>query len=108
MPKPLLPALLLACLIAGHAEAQTCRASWYFEGSRTANGERFHPDGLTAASLTYAFGTHLRITYRGKSVVVRVNDHGPYVKGRCIDLSRGAANALGFEGVHPVQIEKIE
>ncbi len=109
MPNRTLAALLLACLIAGHAEAQTCRASWYFEGSRTANGERFNPDGLTAASRTLPFNTRVRVTYRGKSVTVRINDRGPFVGGRCIDLSRGSARALGMlgAGVARVTIEVL-
>jgi rare lipoprotein A len=95
-------AILLALMPAAHAE--TCKASWYHHGKQTANGERFHPDGLTAAHLHLPFGTRVRVTYRGHSVVVRINDRGPYVRGRCIDLSRGAAKAIGLidAGVAPV------
>lgn len=109
----ILAALLLACLIAGHAEAQTCRASFYWEGTRTANGERFRPDNaldLTAAHRTLPFGTRVRVTYRGTSIVVRINDRGPAKwTGRCIDLSRAGAKQLGFigAGVATVNIEII-
>jgi rare lipoprotein A len=70
----------------------TCGASFYDTGSRTANGEPFNPDGITAAHKTLAFNTRVRVTNRanGKSVVVRINDRGPFVAGRCLDLSRGA------------------
>ncbi|AFV90801.1 Lipoprotein A-like double-psi beta-barrel [Acidipropionibacterium acidipropionici ATCC 4875] len=69
----------------------TCKASYYGEGSRTANGERFNPSAMTAAHKTYKFGTKLKVTNKanGKSVVVRINDRGPYVSGRCLDLSTG-------------------
>lgn len=67
-------------------------------GHVTANGERFRPDGLTAASRTLPFGTVLivRNVQNGRFVRVRVNDRGPYVRGRFLDLSRGAARAIGL------------
>jgi rare lipoprotein A len=73
-------------------------ASWYHEGRKTANGERFRPDGLTVASKSLPFGTKLEVTNpaNGNHVVVRVNDRGPYIKGRDLDLSRGAARELGI------------
>jgi rare lipoprotein A len=79
-------------------------ASIYFESQSTASGERFNPDDLTAAHRTLPFGTRVRVTNRrnGKSVVVRINDRGPFVSGRIIDLSRAAAHAIGMEGVAPV------
>ncbi|MCL2331882.1 MAG: septal ring lytic transglycosylase RlpA family protein [Actinomycetia bacterium] len=85
------------------------QASWYDTGSTTANGEHFYPDGLTAACLLVDFNTYLRVTYQGRSVVVRVNDHGPYVAGRVIDLSRGAAEAIGMKsaGVGQVTCEIV-
>jgi uncharacterized protein YabE (DUF348 family) len=72
--------------------ANTCGASYYQSGTTTANGEAFNPDGLTAASKTLPFNTHVKVTNlaNGKSVVVRINDRGPYVTGRCLDLARGA------------------
>ena len=73
-------------------------ASWYQHGSRTANGERFNPDGLSAAHRTLPFGTRLTVTNlrNGKSVNVRVNDRGPFTGGRILDVSRGAARQLGM------------
>jgi rare lipoprotein A len=78
------------------------QASWYggsFQGRRTANGETFDTGDLTAASKTLPFGTRLRVCRYGSCVVVRVNDRGPYVGGRVLDLSRAAANQLGYSGV---------
>ena len=84
---------LLASVVVGNAE----RASWYHEGTQTASGERFRPDGLTCAHRTLPFGTRIQVTYRGRSVVCRVNDRGPAAwTGRSLDLSRGAASALGI------------
>ncbi|MGD9682813.1 MAG: septal ring lytic transglycosylase RlpA family protein [Candidatus Obscuribacterales bacterium] len=77
-------------------------ASVYWEGAWTANGERFHPDGLTAAHKSLPFGTVLTVMYHGREVQVRINDRGPYIRGRDLDLSRGAARVLGFDGVHPI------
>lgn len=79
-------------------------ASWYggsFQGQRTANGETFDTNGFTAASKTLPFGTRLRVCYAG-CVIVRVNDRGPYVGSRILDLSRAAANAIGYDGVADV------
>ena len=78
-------------------------ASWYggqFHGRKTANGERFNMNGLTAAHRSLPFGTKVRVTNRknGKSVVVRINDRGPYAGNRIIDLSRGAAQAVNMIG----------
>ncbi len=64
--------------------------------SKTASGERFYYMNKTAASKTLRFGTKLEVTYKGKSVVVRVNDRGPYVRGRKLDISYGAAKAIGM------------
>jgi rare lipoprotein A len=80
---------------AGVASTGTCKASFYGDelaGSRTANGETFNPDGLTAAHKSLPFNTMVRVTNQanGKSVVVRINDRGPYVSGRCLDLAEGA------------------
>lgn len=74
----------------------SCGASYYDEPQATANGEQFDPEALTAAHKTWAFGTRVRVTNpaNGKSVVVRINDRGPYVAGRCIDLSRAAFRAI--------------
>lgn len=89
----LIPALLmLSCM---SVDATEVKASWYYEGTITANGERFNPNGLTVAHKSLPFGTKLRLTHNGKTIIVRVNDRGPFIKGRTLDLSRGAAKALG-------------
>jgi rare lipoprotein A len=73
-------------------------ASYYKSGRLTANGERFNPHGMTAAHRNLKFGTKLRVTNvrTGRSVVVRVNDRGPFIRGRIIDLSLGAAQVIGL------------
>ena len=73
-------------------------ASWYGSesGNRTANGEHFDGNSLTAAHRTLPFNTRLKVTFQGRSVVVRVNDRGPYISGRSLDLSRAAAQRLGI------------
>ena len=90
-------------------------ASYYgkgFAGRQTANGEIFDPRDTTAAHRTYAFGTVLRVTNlaNGRSVVVRVNDRGPYIAGRILDLSEGAARKIGMieKGVARVRIEVLK
>jgi rare lipoprotein A len=89
-------------------------ASWYgqkFHGRRTASGERFDMNGLTAAHRTLPFGTQVRVTNprNGRSVVVRINDRGPAARSRVIDLSRGAAETVGIvrSGVAPVTLEVL-
>ena len=84
-------------------------ASWYMHGTRTANGERFDPQGMTVAHKTLPFNTRLRLTRKNKSVIVRVNDRGPFLKGRQLDLSRGVAQHLGCEhsGVCRVTVELL-
>jgi rare lipoprotein A len=80
------------------ASAQCGRASWYALHSRTASGERMNPAAMTAAHRTLPFGTKLRVTNRrnGRVVTVRINDRGPFIRGRVLDLSRAAARKLGF------------
>ncbi len=82
------------------SKRQCGRASWYMHGSRTANGERFVPAGLTAAHRSMPFGTRIRVSDRSgtRSVTVRINDRGPFVHGRVLDLSKGAAARLGMIG----------
>ena len=87
-------------------------ASWYgpgFHGRTTANGERYNMQELTAAHKTLAFGTRVKVTNtrNGNEVVVRINDRGPYVGSRVIDLSKAAAEELGMirSGTAPVSIE---
>jgi rare lipoprotein A (peptidoglycan hydrolase) len=86
------------------AFAQCGTASWYHEGARTANGERYRPDGISAAHRTLPFGTRVQVHNQrtGRSIVVRINDRGPFIGGRIIDLSRGAQRALGMGGLAPV------
>jgi len=109
--KPLILALsaLYLLMLPNTAQARDCGiASWYHEGSRTANGERYRPDGLTAAHRTLPFGTILKVTGpHGRQVLVRINDRGPFIKGRFLDLSRGAAKVLGISGVSRVCIERL-
>jgi rare lipoprotein A len=111
-------------VVRAHA-ATVCMASYYGaeSGSITASGERFRPDGLTAAMRSRAFGRRLRVTIVGipgraarsaplvgRSVIVRHNDYGPAAyTGRCIDLSRGAARALGMihNGTARVRIDVL-
>ena len=80
---------------------QSGQASWYggsFDGQRTASGETFDTNDYTAASKTLPFGTRVRVCHDG-CVVVRINDRGPYVSGRILDLSHAAADAIGIGGV---------
>jgi len=90
-------------------------ASYYgrrFHGRLTANGERFDMNAMTAAHKTLPFGTRLRVTYprTGRSVVVRINDRGPFIRGRDIDLSRGAAERIGLiqQGHGRVEVELLD
>jgi rare lipoprotein A len=87
-------------------------ASFYTEGTRTANGEKFDTNELTAAHPTLPFGTRLRVTNvaTGRAVTVRVNDRGPYVAGRVVDVSQSAANALGMvgAGIAKVRLDVVQ
>ncbi|WP_423340263.1 septal ring lytic transglycosylase RlpA family protein [Rhizobium sp. HT1-10] len=84
--------------IAAFAATGCGGASWYAAHSKTASGERMNASTLTAAHRSLAFGTRLRVTnkHNGKSVVVRVNDRGPFIRGRVLDLSRAAAQDIGM------------
>jgi peptidoglycan lytic transglycosylase len=90
------------------ASAQTGIASVYSEGP-TATGERVVASGMTAAHRTLPFGTMVRVTNtsNGRSVVVRINDRGPFVKGRIIDLTPGAAHAIGIAGLGSVTVDVV-
>jgi rare lipoprotein A len=87
------------------ALAQSGVASVY-SGQKTANGEYASAGGLTAAHRTLPFGTKVRVTnqHTGRSVVVRINDRGPFVRGRVIDITPAAAHALGMSGLAPVTL----
>ena len=78
-----------------------------YSGTKTASGESANPGGLTAAHRTLAFGTLVRVTHRrnGRSITVRINDRGPFVRGRVIDITPAGASALGFSGLAPVKLE---
>ncbi|CAN5817357.1 hypothetical protein BH23ACT11_BH23ACT11_23110 [soil metagenome] len=94
--------LLLGARLVSAQPVQQMVATWYgpgFEGNQTANGEVFDPSGYTAAHRTYDFDTKLIVTYEGRSVVVRINDRGPYVRGRDLDLAQGAAEYIGLTSV---------
>jgi rare lipoprotein A len=79
-----------------------------YSGGRTANGEVARAGGLTAAHRTLPFGTLVKVTARsGRSVVVRINDRGPFVRGRIIDLTPAGARALGFSGLTPVTLSVV-
>ena len=75
-------------------------ASYYGNesGSRTASGQRFNQNAMTAAHRSLPFGTKLRVTHGGSSVIVTINDRGPFIRGRVLDLSTGAARAIGLTG----------
>jgi rare lipoprotein A len=88
------------------------KASWYgpgFHGRRTASGERFNTNAMTAAHKTLPFGTKVKVTNKktGQSVVVRINDRGPYAHGRVIDLSKASARAIGISGVADITLNRI-
>jgi len=92
------------------ASAQTGIASVYaYDGGKTASGERASPGALTAAHRSLPFGTLVRVTNEnnGRSVVVRINDRGPFVRGRVIDVTPAAAHALGFSGLAEVSLDVV-
>lgn len=113
--KLLTTALVALILIAAPSYASSMKASWYdcakpgecSKSKITASGEKFNPNALTAAHKTLPFGTLLRVTHKGKSVIVRINDRGPFIKGRQLDLSRAAARKIGCGGVCTVKVEII-
>jgi rare lipoprotein A len=96
--------LAIGCLssaaTAGGAHSFSGRASYYAYQGKVASGGQFNPSGLTAAHRTLPFGTRVRITdpKTGRNVVVTINDRGPFGRGRVIDVSLGAARALGMLG----------
>jgi rare lipoprotein A len=111
-------ALAAVCMTTAGAETKAASgqqagvASWYgpgFHGRKTANGERFNMNALTAAHRTLPLGTQVRVTntHTGRSVVVRINDRGPYVGQRVIDLSKASAQAIGVSGLAKVSIARL-
>jgi rare lipoprotein A len=93
----------------GHSFAGVASFYGNESGSKTASGQRFNQNAMTAAHRSLPFGTQLRVTHKGKSVVVTINDRGPFIKGRVLDLSTGAARAIGLtaSGVGHVTAEVI-
>jgi rare lipoprotein A len=109
------PVLALPPMLApppADAAVQCGSASWYAMTSRTASGERADPNIMAAAHRTLPFGTKVRVENlrNGRSVVVRINDRGPFARGRVIDVTRSAADQLGFRnaGHAPVRITVVE
>ena len=104
--------LFIISFASAGAQSRRGKASFYSKratGARSASGERIHHDSLTCAHRTYPFGTRLKVTNlrNGKSIIVRVTDRGPHARGRIIDLSYGAARALGMlsQGIAMVEVE---
>ncbi|MEJ1160437.1 septal ring lytic transglycosylase RlpA family protein [Prosthecomicrobium sp. N25] len=105
----------LAATSGGSALADTVGVASFYGGSHhggpTASGERFNQNAMTAAHRTYPMGTRVKVTNlsNGKAVLLRINDRGPFVRGRIIDVSRGAAAQLGFigSGVAKVRVERV-
>src|SRR6476620_9067229 len=93
--------------IHAHSRGPQSGIASIYSGGRTANGERAHAHGMTAAHRTLPFGTKVRVTNKrnGKTVVVRINDRGPFIRGRVIDLTPAGAQALGFSGLAPVSLQ---
>ncbi len=107
---PLAIPLLILSFSVSNASAQSGIASIYgYTGNKTASGEHANPRGLTAAHRSLPFGTRVKVTNQrnGKSVVVRVNDRGPFVRGRVIDLTPAGAHALGFAGLTHVSLSVV-
>ena len=93
-------------VVSAHAEiASVYGGSDGLCGSKTASGERFNCNAMTAAHRSLAFGTYVRVTHAGRSVVVRIDDRGPYAKHRAIDLSPAAAKRIGCDDICDVQLE---
>jgi rare lipoprotein A len=123
MAKGLIAAVCSACALSvvamdtaeagskssNHAGSGIASVYGYLSG-RTANGERSQPNGFTAAHRTLPFGTKVLVTNvrNGRSVIVRINDRGPFVRGRVIDVTPAAARVLGFSGLTPVRLQVME
>lgn len=115
MPHRITAALVAVGILAHLTVAfasETGIASWYgpgFHGRRTASGERYNQYGISCAHKTLRLGSIVRVTdlRTGRSIRCRINDRGPYVRGRIIDLSRGAARALGMRGLSKVRVEVV-
>ena len=108
MKKLLFLLVMFSLIFPGEAFSQIATVSHYKEGYRTANGEIYKKNGFTAAHRSLPFGTLVRFHYKGRSVVVRINDRGPFVRGRTFDLSLGAARALGCLGICNMEYEILK
>jgi rare lipoprotein A len=105
--RSLVAILLFSCPLANPAGAETGIASIYgHSGGRTASGERVVPSELTAAHRTLPFGARVKVINQanGRMVMVRINDRGPFIRGRVIDLTPAAARELGFSGLARVTV----
>jgi rare lipoprotein A len=91
----------------GHSFSGVASTYGNESGSQTASGQRFNENAMTCAHRSLPFGTKLRITHGGRSVIVTVNDRGPFVRGRVLDLSTGAARAVGLSGLGQVTAEIV-
>ena len=108
-------ALLLLCLFSSTTGAEDCIASVYSigdpsqPGTRTASGIPLDDNAMTAAHKFLKFGSMVRVTNKknGKTVTVTITDRGPYISGRCIDLTKAGARALGFAGLAPVNVSPL-
>jgi rare lipoprotein A len=108
--RSLLVASLLCVSLSSIARAESGVASVYaYEGEKTASGERANPRALTAAHRTLPFGTRVKVTNKrnGRTVLVRINDRGPFKRGRIIDLTPAAAQRLGMDGLAPVTVTSM-
>ena len=108
--RSLVAACLLCCCFIETARAESGVASVYaYGGGKTASGERANPRALTAAHRTLPFGTSVEVTNKknGRTVVVRINDRGPFKRGRIIDLTPAAAQRLGFDGLASVSVNTM-
>lgn len=109
--KSVFLSMVILCLATNVQAAWSGMASYYWQGQMTASGVRFNPNAMTAAHKTLPFGTKVLVTNKrnGKSVVVTINDRGPFIKGRIIDLSKAAAAKIGMlgSGVAPVTVTKL-
>lgn len=109
--RGLLVCTIVSVLFYCPAVAETGMASWYgpgFQGRKTASGERFNRHALTAAHRRLPFGTRVRVSYMGRFVVVRINDRGPFVRNRALDLSEAAARRIGCRHVCRVKLTVVK
>jgi rare lipoprotein A len=108
--RSLVAACSLYCSFIATTHAESGVASVYgYDGQKTASGERANPGALTAAHRTLPFGTAVKVTNKrnGRAVVVRINDRGPFKRGRIIDLTPAAAQRLGFDGLASVTLSSM-